>query len=40
MKTRYYLLYYEDDANLFNALLAAFADFKLIPKVFRKLDPI
>ena len=40
MKTRYYLLYYEDESNLFNALLAAFADFKLIPKMFRKLDPI
>ena len=40
MKTRYYLLFYEDDANLLKALLSALADFKLVPNSFRRLDPI
>ncbi len=40
MKTRYYLLFYEDEANLPKALLASLVDFRILPKSFRRLDPI
>ncbi len=40
MKTRYYLLYYEGEANLLTAIISALADFRLMPKSFRRLDPI
>ena len=40
IKTRYYLLYYEGEANLLTAIIAALADIRLIPKSFRRLDPI
>jgi len=40
MKTRYYLLYYEGEANLLTAIIAALADIRLVPKSFRRLDPI
>ena len=40
MKTRYYLLYYEGEANLLKAIIAALADIRLMPKSFRRLDQI
>ena len=40
MKTRYYLIYYENEANLPKALLSSLADFKLVPNSFRRLDPV
>ena len=40
MKTRYYLIYYEDEANLPKALMASLVDFRLLPKFFRRLDSI
>ena len=40
MKTRYYLLYYEGEVNLLTAIMAALADLRLMPKSFRRLDPI
>ena len=40
MKTRYYLIYYEDEANLPKAILASLVDFRLLPKSFRRLDSI
>ena len=40
MKTRYYLIYYEDEANLPKAILSSLVDFRLLPKYFRRLDSI
>ena len=40
MKTRYYLLYYEDEANLPKAIMSSLVDFKILPKSFRRLDSI
>ena len=40
MKTRYYIIYYEDEANLPKAILASLVDFRLLPKSFRRLDSI
>ena len=40
MKTRYYLIYYDDEANLPNAILSSLVDFRLLPKYFRRLDSI
>ena len=40
MKTRYYLIYYEDEANLPKALMASLVDLRLLPKFFRRLDSI
>ena len=40
IKTRYYLLYYEGEANLLKAICAALADIRLMPKSFRRLDQI
>ena len=40
MKTRYYLIYYEGESNLLTAIIAALADIRLVPKSFRRLDPI
>ena len=40
LKTRYYLIYYEDEANLPKALMASLVDLRLLPKFFRRLDSI
>ena len=40
MKTRYYLIYYEDEANLPKAIMSSLVDFRLLPKYFRRLDSI
>ena len=40
MKTRYYLIYYDDEANLPKAILSSLVDFRLLPKYFRRLDSI
>ena len=40
MKIRYYLIYYEDEANLPKAILSSLADFRLLPNSFRRLDSI
>ena len=40
MKIRYYQLVYEDDANIFTAIMASLADMKLIPNKWRFLDRV
>ena len=40
MKTRYYRIYYDDEANLPKAILSSLVDFRLLPKYFRRLDSI
>ena len=40
MKTRYFLIYYEVEANLLTSIFSALADIRLVPKSFRRLDPI
>ena len=40
MKTRYYLIYYDDEANLPKAIMSSLVDFRLLPKYFRRLDSI
>ena len=40
IKTRYYLIYYDDEANLPKAILSSLVDFRVLPKSFRRLDSI
>ena len=40
VKTRYYLIYYDDEANLPKAILSSLVDFRFLPKSFRRLDAV
>jgi len=40
MKVEYYKLVYEDEASFGKALVAALADFRLLPNRLRKLEAV